>query len=176
MFKRRKAKPILRKAADLIWPSIGIKRTMRYYWLRLVHHPASSQNLAAGFATGAALSCTPLLGLHLILAAFICFLFRLNIWSAALGTVFGNPWTFPFIWSFTYFLGNIFFSDSSKILDLHTLNWSSLIEDPWHIFIPMLVGSIPLAIFVWIASYKILSFFLDKYKKTPTKSKTNRKT
>ena len=35
----------------------------------------------------------------------IAYIVRANIVAAAIGTVAGNPWTFPFIWLWTYWLG-----------------------------------------------------------------------
>jgi len=165
MFDRRHTKSLFHKTIDLLWPRIGIKRALRYHWLRLVHHPASSKNLAAGFALGAAISCTPLIGLHLVITLLVCFIFRLNLWSAALGTTLGNPWTFPFIWSFTYYLGTLIMPSPAQPLAISTLSWSSLISNSSDIFLPMLIGCIPLSLLVWFISYKLLTFFLDKHKK-----------
>lgn len=49
--------------------------------------------LAASWACGVAISLSPLLGLHTVLALAVAFVFRLNKVDVLLGTVLINPWT-----------------------------------------------------------------------------------
>jgi hypothetical protein len=35
---------------------------------------------------------------HFVLSALLAYIARANIIASAIGTVVGNPWTFPFIW------------------------------------------------------------------------------
>ena len=57
----------------------------------------SAYSLASGFACGVAVSFTPLVGFHLLLACGLAYFIRGNLATALLGTIFGNPWTFPLI-------------------------------------------------------------------------------
>ena len=50
-------------------------------------------------------SFTPLFGFHFLLAFTIAYFVAGNFLAAALGTFFGNPLTFPFIWAGTHKLG-----------------------------------------------------------------------
>ena len=61
--------------------------------------------VALSFAIGTALSFSPFLGFHLLLAIVIAFIFRLNKLEMVLGTFVNNPWTFPFVYGGAYFLG-----------------------------------------------------------------------
>lgn len=63
------------------------------------------QRVALSFAVGTAISFSPFLGFHLLIAIVVAFLFRLNKVEMILGTFVNNPWTFPFVYGGAYFLG-----------------------------------------------------------------------
>lgn len=122
--------------------------------------------IAAGFACGVAISFTPLIGFHMILAAITAFLFRGSIIASALGTFFGNPWTFPVIWVMVLYTGEFLlgmesntgnvnflqvFKSSSEAL--YHLEFKNFGKDVWPILKPMLVGCVPYYIISWIASF-----------------------
>lgn len=67
---------------------------------------ASTHSLSLGLACGAAASMTPFLGFHFILGAFLAFLLRGNLFASAIGTVIGNPWSFPLIWAADIYVGD----------------------------------------------------------------------
>ena len=60
------------------------------------------ESVAIGLAWGASISVTPLLGLHLIICYAGTWLMRGNMIAATVGTVIGNPWTFPFFFYLDY--------------------------------------------------------------------------
>ena len=41
--------------------------------------------------------------------------------AALIGTLFGNPWTFPFIWYLTYEIGKLFILESSALSQQYLL-------------------------------------------------------
>lgn len=135
----------------------------------------SPYSIAAGFACGVAVSFTPFIGLHLIIAAITAWIIRGNVLSSAIGTLIGNPWTFPFIWIAVlstghFFLGDFASSDHVNFLNIFesasrsllTLDFRRFGRDVWPIFFPMLIGCIPYYIITWFASYKIIKVMLDK--------------
>ena len=75
-----------------------VHRIISYYKLRLARLPDSNYAISSGFACGGMVSFTPLLGFHFVLAVIFAYLIRGNIIAALIGTVVGNPITFPFIW------------------------------------------------------------------------------
>ncbi|MCK5621488.1 MAG: DUF2062 domain-containing protein, partial [Alphaproteobacteria bacterium] len=105
MFRRRKQQPVHHKVGNLIWPQIGFRRSMTYVWHRVGRLHGTPHSIAGGFAAGAAVSFTPFVGSHFVLAVLISWLTRGNIVAGLLGTAIGNPWTFPFIWLWIYELG-----------------------------------------------------------------------
>ena len=82
-----------------------LRRFLSYYKLKLARLPASSYAISAGFACGSMVSFTPLLGFHFVLAVVFSYLLRANYIAALIGTIVGNPISFPFIWGLIYKVG-----------------------------------------------------------------------
>ena len=78
-------------------PPGGWRRALLYMRHRLTRIPDAPHRIARGVACGIFVSFTPLIGLHLLLAAALAWLVRGNVVAALIGTVVGNPLTFPFI-------------------------------------------------------------------------------
>lgn len=174
---------MLQRAREFVWPRMGFRRAFRYVAFRLLRLPGSAYAVAGGLAWGAAISFTPFIGLHLILAGLGAWLTRCNILASAIGTIIGNPWTFPFIWAFVYHVGTALLGlDANGAPPLETLvllfrnvwalmgNWILFVvglEDTihsWHsretfvtviqtVFWPMFVGSLPVGLGIWLLVY-----------------------
>ena len=86
-------------------------RTKKYIFLNLNRMKGSSHEIAIGLACGIAISFTPFLGLHALLAITFAWVLRGSMAAALIGTLFGNPWTFPFIWYLSYEIGNTSFEN-----------------------------------------------------------------
>lgn len=124
------------------------------------------KGISKGFATGVAMSFTPFVGFHILLSLFVAKIFKQNGTAATLGTIFGNPWTFPFIWYLTLHTGYLILpqkiilnSKDFKIFftklyhSIINLDFNLFLNDIWPIFLPMLIGSIPYFILVWWLVY-----------------------
>jgi len=139
-------------------------------FVKLKSIKATPYAIASGFACGAAISFTPFVGFHLILAAFTAFIVRGSIVASAVGTIVGNPWTFAFIWPTTLYLGRLFLhiphnndTDFEKIFDsfFHSavnFDFKAMEADVWPVIYPMMIGSIPFYIIIWFLSY----YFIKK--------------
>ena len=154
----------------------------------------SSHEVALGLACGISVSFTPFLGLHALLAITLAWTLRGSMAAALIGTLFGNPWTFPFIWYFTYEIGQLFILANNHISAQYLLpnlkhemiilfllvkniflttdyilikeNFSTLN------FIPtMALGSLPLVVISWFLSYFIFESIISSYKKKLLKKK-----
>ena len=178
MFKRVKKQKLHVRLKKLFWPSIGWRRSISYLFLRLSRLPGSAYSIASGFACGAAISFTPFVGLHFILGAIWAWLIRGNIFAAILGTAIGNPWTFPFIWMWIYKTGCFMHFDKnnpniqqvnfaeifSQIYDsLLSAKFALIVELSFPILWPMLLGTLPTMVFVWILFYLVLIKTIRKY-------------
>ena len=154
---------------QLLWPSMGWRRFLTLFILRLLRMRGSDQAVARGFACGAALSMTPLVGLHFITSALLAKFIRGNWVAGILGTIVGNPWTFPFIWLTSFQMGSEILEEfgyhhesysrahqrHNDFEHLRQLQWQTLWEEPEKIFFPMLIGSLPMAIVAFVLFYLI---------------------
>lgn len=179
MFRRRQKQSFFIKVREFLWPSTGWSRAGHYMKHRLARIDGTPYAIAAGFATGAAISFTPFVGLHFIFAAIIAWIVRGNILTSAIGTAVGNPWTFPFIWAATYNLGiNILGGDAADDLmeQLDQMFGSftivDLVNDPLNalgpfletIFFPMLLGGIIIGASLWFFIYWPIYKLVLEYK------------
>ena len=153
---------------------IRVTRFISYYKLKLARLPASPHAIAAGFACGSMVSFTPLLGLHFLLAIVFAYIIRGNYVAALLGTIVGNPITFPFIWGLIYKVGVFVTSTKQKELN-HEINFDMIITQTYEIFLPMLLGGAILAIPVWLLTYSLTHSFVSSYKKSKLKKHKNLK-
>lgn len=143
-----------------------VGRRLRGLYLKILRKldslKGTPREIANGFATGVAMSFTPFVGFHLLLSLAVARLAGQNGIAAALGTIAGNPWTFPLIWYITLHIGLFVLGADAPQLPVgfkalftelfHTvigLDFSAFLEDIWPVFYPMLIGSIPLYIVVW---------------------------
>ncbi len=179
MFKRNQPLPIHRKALGAIWPEMGWRRATRYMMYRVGRLPGTGSAIAGGFAWGAAMSFTPFIGLHIALAVCVSWLTRCSMVAAVIGTVIGNPWTFPFIWIWLYKAGVAMgfgqsgitaeamdFSGMFGKVTAATLqgDWTFILEHAGPILMPMLVASIPTVAIVWVIFFLLLKPVIGRYK------------
>ena len=153
---------------------IKLTRFISYYKLKLARLSASPHAIASGFACGSMVSFTPLLGLHFLLAIVFAYIIRGNYVAALLGTIVGNPITFPFIWGLIFKVGACVTPTKQKELN-HEINFDMIITQTYEIFLPMLLGGAVLAIPVWLLTYLITHSFVSSYKKSKLKNNENLK-
>ncbi len=153
MFKRRKPLPIIHRLWEVLWPRGGWSRFTRYVGHRVGRLPGTPYQIAAGLACGAAISFTPFMGFHFVGAALLCVLIRGNVIASAIGTVVGNPWTFPFIWLWIHSLGTWVLGQSGDSQLPAHLSMQDIFQNLSGVFLPMTVGGVPTAILVWIAVF-----------------------
>lgn len=145
-----------------------VNRIISYYKLRLTRLPDSNYAISSGFACGAMVSFSPLLGFHFVLAVVFAYLIRGNFIAALIGTVVGNPITFPFIWGLIYKIGT--YVTNIKLEKItHEINFDMIVNQTYEIFFPMLIGGVIIAPFVWIITYYIIYSFIASFKKRRNK-------
>lgn len=170
LLKRRDKQPLGHKLLAFFWPRRGPVRAIKYIWHRLARMPDTSHRLAAGFASGAAVSFTPLIGLHFGLGFLLALLTRGNLLASAIGTAVGNPWTFPFIFTLAGQTGELILGKAADT-DVSPVSVSLLLDSPleyfaslWHTLYPLIIGGIPNALIVWCVFYFGLRGLLEGYK------------
>ena len=163
-----------------IYNMSGYWNKQKRYWLakikRLKGTPGS---VASGIACGVAVSFTPFVGAHFVLAMSSAWILRGNIVAAALGTAFGNPWTFPFIWISILYTGRkILGAGYEGIADVNftslfsnafkaviNMDFNAFWSDVWPILYPMIIGCIPYVLVSWWLSYIAIKGILEKRRK-----------
>ncbi|HET6519441.1 MAG TPA: DUF2062 domain-containing protein [Geminicoccaceae bacterium] len=175
MFRRRVALSLLQKLRGWVWPAGGWRRAGRYVAKRVVRMSGTPHSIAIGLAAGVAVSFTPFIGFHILLACLICLPFRGNVIAAAIGTAVGNPWTFPFIWVWIYTFGRWLLGDAAPAPTLRELTPGLIFDRPWTVLWPMVVGSIPTAIVAGVASYVPLVRAVAAYQEARRRRKARRR-
>ena len=186
--EEKKKKRLIISIFNFIKIFFAFSRTKKYISLSIRRIKGTPQALSLGLATGIAISFTPFIGLHALLAIFISWVIGGSMAAALIGTLFGNPWTFPLIWYFTFEIGQFInygllsydeeFSFNTIKKEISTLlvilknivifaNIPELEENVEKLkLIPfMIVGSIPLVFITWILSYFSFYFIFKSYRK-----------
>ena len=167
MFKRRHKRSFLQTLRAWMWPRGGWGRAAQYMGHRIGRIPDTPFRIAAGFACGAAVSFTPFMGVHILVAIALAFVIRANMLAATVGTVVGNPWTFPIIWAVSFEVGNFILSRDTHLPLMALIDVDLLLTDPWEavepVFLPMLVGGFAIALVAWVLFYSIISVMVGAY-------------
>ncbi len=163
MFGRRHPLPIYRRVREFAWPSGGWRRASLYIAHRVRRLPGTPYRIAAGFACGAAISFTPFIGFHFVGAALLSILLRGSLLASAIGTVVGNPWTFPFIWTWIYALGQWLLGGEVVSELPAVLSLTYIFERPLDVLWPMTVGGVPTSIAAWFTFFWLVRGTVAEY-------------
>ncbi|WP_379995963.1 DUF2062 domain-containing protein [Devosia nitrariae] len=156
----------------MVWPRMGFRRYGTYLRKRVLRLSASPHAVGAGVASGAAVSMFPLIGLHFILGFVLAFFTRGNMIAAAIGTAWGNPFTFPFFFAASYNIGHWILG--GEPIDAASLDatgdklseglFSGGLTAIWPAFKTMFVGAVPLAIIVYAVFYVLVRVLVTRFR------------
>jgi uncharacterized protein (DUF2062 family) len=159
LFRQRRPVNLGEKVRMALWPRRSFARSAQYFAKRVLRLTATPHAIAAGVAAGVFASFTPFLGFHFMLAAIIAWLLRGNLLASAIGTVVGNPLTFPFIWAATLQAGRFILLDRHDPRDelrVGTMLRHLDFADLWGPIIkPMTIGAIPLGLAAALVFYVV---------------------
>ena len=164
MFARRRPLSFIQRTARWIWPRGGWARQGIYVAHRIKRLPGTPNRIAAGFACGVAMSFTPFIGFHFILAAMLALTMRGNIIASAIGTVAGNPWSFPFIWIWTYNIGLWLLSRERVGALPDNFSMQYIFDNPLNVLWPMAVGGLLSGTIAWLATFFIMRYIVKRYR------------
>ncbi|WP_142416342.1 DUF2062 domain-containing protein [Bartonella massiliensis] len=179
LFRRKKPIDFVTRIRLWLWPRRSFSRSFSYIYKRILRISATPHEVALGFAIGIFLACSPVFGVHIILAIFLSWLLRANFAAAIIGTVFSNPLTFLLIAMADYKVGYFclsLFSDVNEISlsqiralfnGLTMSNFSLLFKGAWDsIMSPMILGGTLLGVVLgslsYIAVYRATARFKQK--------------
>ena len=146
----------LRRRARVLAGALIPSRLLR----RLVRIGSDPHAVAAGFASGAALSCTPLFGLHFFLSFALAWVVRGHMLAAALGTAVGNPVTFPLFVSGAYTTGTLLLGMPAE------MDGAGMGATLKGAFLVTLIGSLPIATLAYAGTYLALKPALIRLRAT----------
>lgn len=160
---------------------MGWQRFFKYIKLRVIRIGDTPQKVAAGLALGGAISFSPIIGTHIIQAMLLAFMFRVNVFASIIGTIIGNPWTFPLMWLAAINLGAFLFGlfgvpteASVPEIEHFTQIWDFISDEPMRFFVPWLVGGYGLAILSWPIFYYLFYTLITSARKRRRGAKKNR--
>lgn len=175
IFRQSKKRSTARHVREVLWPTIGWRRAIRYIMLRVQRMQGTPHAIAAGLASGAAVSFTPFMGFHVVTGMLIAILLRGSVIAAVFGTLIGNPWTFPLIWFGSYKLGLVVLDiPVSDRLPEH-LSLVYIFDHPAQILLPMSVGGMLLGFVAWIFTYYLARDLIVYYRKQRMRRLTRKK-
>ncbi|MBO9418627.1 DUF2062 domain-containing protein [Labrenzia sp. R4_2] len=172
LFRRRNRPTHVERLRVAVWPRHSWARSTRYFGKRVLRLTATPHAIAIGFAAGAFASCTPLIGFHFLTAFALAWVLRGNMIASALGTSIGNPLTFPFIWAFTYKIGQWVLYGQAPDADPHAVHaqfQSSLFAKSLDSLLPMVkpmfIGAVPMGLVLGTVSYFIVYKSVEVYQR-----------
>ncbi len=161
-----------RRVREFFWPSMGPRRYATYLARRTQRLRASPHAIAAGIASGAAVSIFPFVGFHFLLGFVLAFFTRGSMLAAAIGTAAGNPITFPFIFAATYNIGRMIIPGDQRaaerlladqeMTDVMGNIFTSGFESVWPVVQAMIVGAIPLSILTYLVLYALTRILVTR--------------
>lgn len=172
---RRRGRHVRKRATrwqhwrEVLWPSMGIRAFGRWMLLKLLRVADDPHKVALGFAFGVLVSFTPWVGLHLLAAWGLCWLFGGGYLAAWVATWVGNPWTFPLMWWASLHVGRLVMhvrpGVNERVLEGLTLghmfeNFDRLF---WDILLPMSVGGMVVGLVAASASYGPVKWSVRRY-------------
>ncbi|MBF0358452.1 MAG: DUF2062 domain-containing protein [Magnetococcales bacterium] len=137
----------------------ALKHFFRYHLIRLHRLAEDSNAIALGVAWGIFVSFTPFLGFHLILCTIMCIVFGGSKLAAWIGSLIGNPATFPIFFLADHKLGSWMMNlfgvtlDSKVEKSFEGLSLDALFSDMSNIIVPILFGATILAPLAAVVGY-----------------------
>lgn len=159
VFRRRDRRSLLVRLRDGLAPRKGWRRGFEYIGHRVQRLPDTPHRIALGVACGVMASFTPFFTLHIFVAIALAVATRANVVAAALGTLFGNPLTFPFISALALWIGGLVLAQPQDIsgegIDLGVV-FGDLDYFLDRLFLPYLVGGLAPGLIAATVMYAVL--------------------
>ena len=88
-----------------------------------------------------------------------------NLLASAVGTVVGNPWTFPVIWLLSFELGAFLIGLSPRIAIPEELTMVYIFDSPSMVLLPMAIGGTLLGAVAWVGTFWSVRRMVDRYRR-----------
>lgn len=147
------------------------KRYLRDRLRELMKFDDSPHKLALAFAVGVFIAFSPWLGLHIVSAVLLAWIFRLNKVVVLTASFLNNPWTIVPMYAFCLWLGmRITGSDAA----VPVVAWADLgLVDLFRILLPFIwpfvVGTLLFGMGAAVLSYFVFLWAIQRYRKSDQK-------
>ena len=143
-------------------------KSIKNSYERFVKIRGNPREIALGFALGLFVGMSPFMGLHTVIALFFAALLKWNKISAAIAVFITNPFSAPFIYSYTYILGKKFvYSDMVFHLphEYTLTTFKQIIGTTPEIIAILTVGGLVSGIPISIIGYYLSFYAIKRYRK-----------
>lgn len=130
----------------------SFRRSLKYFYWRLVRLQGRPESLARGLACGVFAGLFPFAGSQTLLALLLAFLFRGNKILATVGPWISNPFTSVPIYLFNFEVGKWLLHDSTKT-EVSFESWQEVMKLGSEIVLPLFVGCVAVGFVCAIFSY-----------------------
>jgi hypothetical protein len=130
----------------------SFRRTLKYFYWRLVRLRGRPETLARGLACGVFAGLFPFFGSQTLLAVLLAFLLRGNKILALVGPWISNPFTSVPIYAFNFYVGKWLLNDHTST-ELNLRSWQDIKELGIEIIWPLFVGCVVVGLVCAIVSY-----------------------
>ena len=140
----------------------AIQHTLRtrLSWNRLWRENATPARLSIALGLGVFLGCTPLFGVHWILALGLAYLFRLNLVATVLGTQISSPLTAALLAFGSVQLGSWLRTGHFLNLKFKELSWRTVPSHFTDFILDWWVGAIMVGILLGLCSFGLTYLIL----------------
>ncbi|MEW6327355.1 MAG: DUF2062 domain-containing protein [Thermodesulfobacteriota bacterium] len=141
-----------------------LKRTIRYYYLRIKNLKGNPRAIASGMAIGVFIGLTPTIPFHTVLILLATSLLKSSRIAGIIGaTVVSNPVTIPIHYYLAYYLGKWITFFEMRLP--HTYSIIDIARAGWELVLTMLFGGVILGIIPAVITY-FLTLYSLKYLRT----------
>ena len=113
-----------------------------------------------GYALGIFLAATPFIGLKVLIAIVLTYIFRLSKVAAIIGVLHVNLFTAPLFYGLTYFIGNAVMGNHTGLSSLSVGGLMELPSLSLGVFVSLLTGGViiglPWAFISYLYSYRLI--------------------
>lgn len=126
--------------------------------------------LSLAFALGIFIAFSPWLGLHIVSAVFLAWLFRLNKVVVLTATFVNNPWTIVPMYAFCLWFGVKITGGGARVPEIAwtTLGFSGLFSVLMPILWPFVAGTLVIGAAAAVFSYVLFFWLVKRYRREET--------
>jgi len=145
-----------------------VKRYVRERLRGLVQFDEPPRRLAAAFALGIFIAFSPWLGLHIISAVALAWLFRLNKVVVITASLLNNPWTIVPMYVFCLWSGIRITGQDASLPEIawDRLGFSDIFTVLKPFLLPFIAGTIVVGAIAAVISYVIFAWAVKRYRRS----------